>query len=159
MFTISNPIGSSKAPSFLHRWNTQSFTTEDKVARYSYNSFDILPPPKKKLRSSPHMKNPAHAPELYQLLIFWVFPPMSHHIFRDVMHWWLIGTAPGFRCGGSGYEYGISLVKFPELDRVIVHCVQYTLPNVVDPDLNWIRIQECCCIRVCNPNTDPDPCR
>ena len=28
VYTISNPIGSSKAPSFLHRWNTQSYTVE-----------------------------------------------------------------------------------------------------------------------------------
>ena len=34
VFTISNPIGSSKVPSFLHRWNTQSYTVEGKVARY-----------------------------------------------------------------------------------------------------------------------------
>ncbi len=32
VFTISNPIGSSKVPSFLHRWNTQSYTVEGKVA-------------------------------------------------------------------------------------------------------------------------------
>jgi len=32
IFTISNPIGSSKVPSFLHRWNTQSYTVEGKVA-------------------------------------------------------------------------------------------------------------------------------
>ena len=31
VFTISNPIGSSKAPSFLHRWNTQSYTVEGAV--------------------------------------------------------------------------------------------------------------------------------
>jgi len=34
VFTISNPIGSSKVPSFLHRWNTQSYTVEGKVASY-----------------------------------------------------------------------------------------------------------------------------
>lgn len=34
VYTISNPIGSSKAPSFLHRWNTQSYTVEGKVATY-----------------------------------------------------------------------------------------------------------------------------
>ena len=33
VYTISNPIGSSKVPSFLHRWNTQSYTVEGKVAR------------------------------------------------------------------------------------------------------------------------------
>merc|ERR1719228_2453340 len=32
VYTISNPIGSSKVPSFLHRWNTQSYTVEGKVA-------------------------------------------------------------------------------------------------------------------------------
>merc|ERR1719397_301811 len=31
VYTISNPIGSSKAPSFLHRWNTQSYTVEQAV--------------------------------------------------------------------------------------------------------------------------------
>ena len=34
VYTISNPIGSSKVPSFLHRWNTQSYTVEGKVPRY-----------------------------------------------------------------------------------------------------------------------------
>ena len=32
VYTISNPIGSSKAPSFLHRWNTQSYTVEQAVS-------------------------------------------------------------------------------------------------------------------------------
>jgi len=32
VYTISNPVGSSKMPAMLHRWNTQSYTVEDKVA-------------------------------------------------------------------------------------------------------------------------------
>jgi len=32
VFTISNPIGNSKAPAFLHRWNTQTFTVEGSVS-------------------------------------------------------------------------------------------------------------------------------
>ena len=34
VFTVSNPIGSSKAPAFLHRWNTQSYTVEGAVSIY-----------------------------------------------------------------------------------------------------------------------------
>jgi len=34
VYTISNPIGSSKAPSFLHRWNTQSYTVEGAVQSF-----------------------------------------------------------------------------------------------------------------------------
>jgi len=32
LFTISNPIGSSKVPSYLHRWSSQSYTVEAAVA-------------------------------------------------------------------------------------------------------------------------------
>lgn len=32
VFTISNPVGSSKVPAMLHRWNTQSYTVEGQVA-------------------------------------------------------------------------------------------------------------------------------
>ena len=34
IYTISNPIGSSKAASFLHRWNTQSYTVEGAVPSF-----------------------------------------------------------------------------------------------------------------------------
>jgi len=32
VYTISNPVGSSKVPAMLHRWNTQSYTVEGEVA-------------------------------------------------------------------------------------------------------------------------------
>jgi len=41
VFTISNPVGSSKAPAFLHRWNTQTYTVEGKVASYG-NAYSSL---------------------------------------------------------------------------------------------------------------------
>ena len=33
MFTISNPIGASKPPSFLQRWNTKTFTLEQAIPK------------------------------------------------------------------------------------------------------------------------------
>ena len=33
VFTISNPIGASKPPSFLQRWNTKTFTLEQSIAK------------------------------------------------------------------------------------------------------------------------------
>ena len=41
IYTISNPIGSSKAASFLHRWNTQSYTVEGAVPSFG-TSFSAL---------------------------------------------------------------------------------------------------------------------
>jgi len=41
VYTISNPIGSSKAPSFLHRWNTQSYTVEQAVSTLG-NAYSAL---------------------------------------------------------------------------------------------------------------------
>ena len=33
VFTISNPIGASKPPSFLQRWNTKTFTLEQAIPK------------------------------------------------------------------------------------------------------------------------------
>lgn len=32
VYTISNPVGSSKVPAMLHRWNTQSYTVEGQIS-------------------------------------------------------------------------------------------------------------------------------
>ena len=34
VYTISNPIGSSKASAYLHKWNTQSYTVEKYVTKW-----------------------------------------------------------------------------------------------------------------------------
>ena len=36
VYTISNPIGSSKAKAYLHKWNSQSYTVEKFVTRYNF---------------------------------------------------------------------------------------------------------------------------
>jgi len=41
IYTISNPIGSSKAPSYLHRWSTQSCTVEGAVQLFG-SAFSAL---------------------------------------------------------------------------------------------------------------------
>ena len=34
VYTISNPVGNSKAPAILHKWNSQSYTVENQVKRW-----------------------------------------------------------------------------------------------------------------------------